>query len=158
MIKKIYALSLISTFIFCGCSSDKNEPNIKFSDISSAITDAAKFEDPSFEYLTETDTAQRYGISTDDIEEGIVYSTSNENKPDKIILVKARDENTLENVERALSSEVIGLTDSWENNEAEFKKVEEHVLKTTDNYVILIVSENASELEETFDSIFKPNA
>ncbi len=151
-IKTISAL-IISIFIFAGCQNSKSENNIVFSDMRDKLISTANFDNPSTEDLKDINTAQRYGISIDDIEEGFVYSTKNENS-DKIILAKTKGGASVENIEKAIANEVSGLISSWEDNVSESKKLKDHVLKTKDNYVILIISDDSAKLEDEFDNFF----
>lgn len=154
--KKLILCLFTSVLFFCGCTktNSKDTSNVALADISNKLIETADFDNAVIEDLTNTETAERYGISTDDIESGIVYYTSDEDKADKILIAKAKDEKALENVEKAFSAEIVGLADTWSNYEFENKKVEEHILKTQENFVVLLLSDDPDELEKTFDSFF----
>ncbi len=156
MTKKIISILTIIFIIsaFSGCQRDKSENDINFSDMQSKLISKANFENSTTDDLKDIKTAQQYGISIDDIEDGFVYATKNENS-DKIILAKTKGGASVENIEKAIANEVSGLISSWEDNSSESKKLSDHVLKTKDNYVILIISENSAELEDEFDNFFK---
>jgi len=156
MVQKIVSIFTIIFIIltFSGCQDDKSEDNINFSDMQSKLISKANFDNSTTDDLKDIKTAQQYGISIDDIEDGFVYSTKNENS-DKIILAKTKGGSSVENIEKAIANEVSGLISSWEDNASESKKLNDHVLKTKDNYVILIISENSANLEDEFDNFFK---
>ncbi|WP_250278686.1 DUF4358 domain-containing protein [[Clostridium] colinum] len=148
----------ILLFIFCflliGCS--KNElPNLSSEYILSVINKKITFENSVEEDLKQQSVAERYGISPNDIESGVVYYTKDEDKSDKIIIAKASSKDTVENIERALSTEIISVSDSWKHNEMEMSKIEKHILKTKDLYVIMAISNKAKEIENLFDSCFE---
>lgn len=147
-------LILILTFSLSGCAKD-DVPNISSEYILSNITKVVSFENAKTENLKEQDIAERYGISPTDLENGVVYYSSNKDKSDKIIIIKAVSKDKLENIERALSAEIIGVTDSWKANERESKKIEKHILKTRDVYVMFSISDKNKEIEEAFDKCFK---
>lgn len=152
--KKFLFLNFILIFILVGCKDDISH-NISSEYILKNITDVISFQNPKEEDLKKQSVAERYGIAVDDIENGVVYYTQDENSSDKIIIAKAKEKEKVENIERALSSEVVGLTDSWKNDEKESKKIENHIFKTKDIYVILAISDEAKEITKIFDDCFK---
>ena len=150
--KKI--LLLIFIVLLTGCSSSEL-PNLSSEYILSVINKKITFNNPIQEDLKEQSVAERYGISPKDIENGVVYYTEDEDKSDKIIIAKASSKDTVENIEKALSSEIIGISDSWKDNDIEMKKIEKHIFKTKDIYIIIAISDNSKEIEKIFDSCFK---
>ena len=156
MKKLLLLLTLITTMIsFVGCQKDtETAQNISLSEIQNKIIPIANLKNAEFKNLTDINTAQSYGISKDDIEEGFVYSTTDENS-DKIILVKAKGGPSTENVEKAIANEISSLISSWEDNSAETEKLKNHVLKTKDDYVLLAICENSDKIEKEFDNFFE---
>ena len=151
-IKKL--LFFILFILLVGCSKD-TLPNISSEFILNNITKKISFDNPIEENLKDQSVAERYGIAPKDIENGVVYYTEDEDKSDKIIIVKASSKDTIENIERALSSEIVGITDSWKENDQESKKIENHIFKTKDVYVIMAISDKSKEIEKIFDSCFE---
>jgi len=141
-------------FILLLLTSCKKEEaaDIPVKDLLSSMKSEVDFQNTKTEDITSIETAQRYGISTDDVEEGYVYYTTDETKPDKIIIIKAKDTDAVEDVQRSLSAEIVGLKKTWESNDTESKKIENHLFKTKDKYIILSVAENNSKIENIFDS------
>lgn len=148
--KKIILIAII--LALTACTKDKTETaDISTKELLSMLREDMNLENVKTEDITTLETAERYGISPDDVEEGYVYYTTNDTKADKLIILKAKDNDTLENVQRALSSEIVGLNDTWKNDETQRSKIENHLFKTKDKYVILAITENADNLEEKFD-------
>ena len=147
-------LFFISFILLVGCSKDIL-PNISSEYILNNITKKVSFDNAIEENLKDQSVAERYGIAPKDIENGVVYYTKDEDKSDKIIIVKASSKDTIENIERALSSEIVGITDSWKENDQEPKKIEKHIFKTKDVYVIMAISDKSKEIEKIFDSCFE---
>ena len=147
-------LFFISFILIVGCSKDIL-PNISSEYILNNITKKVSFDNAIEENLKDQSVAERYGIAPKDIENGVVYYTKDEDKSDKIIIVKASSKDTIENIERALSSEIVGITDSWKENDQESKKIEKHIFKTKDVYVIMAISDKSKEIEKIFDSCFE---
>lgn len=147
-------LLLIFILLLTACSND-TLPNLSSEYILSVINKEVTFDNAVQENLKEQSVAERYGISPKNIENGVVYYTKDEDKSDKIIIVKASSKDTIESIERALSSEIVGISDSWKDNDKEMKKIEKHIFKTKDIYVIMAISNNAKKIEKIFDSCFK---
>ncbi len=150
--KKI--LIIIFCFLLIGCSKDNNT-NISSQDILNNIIKEVSFNNSVQEDLKDQSVAERYGISPKNIENGIVYYTEDEDKSDRIIIVKAESKDTVENIERALSSEIVSISDSWKDNDLEMAKIEKHIFKTKDVYVIMAISDRSKEIEKIFDDCFK---
>lgn len=147
-------LIFIVSVSLSGCKQEVNT-NVSTKDIISSMQSIENFKNGVLEDLTTQEVAERYGITKEDLEEGFVYYPSGEERADKIIVLKVKDEASIENMERAISAELIGLTDSWKNDEYEAKKVEQHVFKTKDLYILLYVGENSDKIENIFDNMLK---
>lgn len=147
--KKV-VLFIFLIFLLAGCSK-KESKNADISEVMDNIKSAVKLDKSKQEDITSLETAERYGLSPDDIEEGSVYYTSDENKSDKIILIKAKNKDAVENIEKALAAEIVGLNETWGSNDKEARKVENHLLKTRDDYIILAVSDDVEKIENIFD-------
>ena len=150
---KIFLSLLISVSLFSGCGKSNENSDINFSELQSSLISKADFENSIMENLKDITTAKKYVLAIDDIEEGFAYLTNNENS-DRIILAKTKGGPSAENVEKSLGNEIAGLIATWEDDTKESKKLKEHVLKTKENYVILIISDNSAELEDEFDNYF----
>ena len=146
-------LALIFCLFLIGCSD--NLPDLSSEYILNEITKKVSFNGFEQEDLKEQSVAQKYGIAPKDIENGVVYYTKDKNKSDRVIIVKAKSKDTLENIERALSTEIVSLSDSWKDNKQEMKKIEDHIFKTKDIYVIMAITNKSKEVEKVFDDCFK---
>lgn len=156
LIKILFALTicLMSPILLTGCQKTNGvDSDVAFLDIQNKLISNANFQNSETKNLKDINTAQQYGVSIDNIKEGVVYTSNNETS-DRIILVKAKGGPATENIEKALANEVAGLLSAWESNSSEMKKLNNHVLKTKDDYVVLIISENSDTLENDFDNFF----
>lgn len=151
--KKLINIILISIFLISliGCKQDVNK-NISLKNLMSSMQSVENFNNGVLEDLTQQEIAEKYGITKEDIEEGYVYYPNNEERSDKIILIKAKDKSNIESVERSVSSEIIGITDSWKNNKDESEKIASHIFKTRDLYVLMYIGENVDKIENIFDN------
>lgn len=144
---------LICLSVLLSACSKKESKDVSVSDVIDKMKETAQFDEEYEEDFKDSDVAARYGISTDDVEEGKIYYSRDENKSDEIILIKAKNKDAVENIEQALSSEIVKLSNAWKNEENETKKVENHVLKTRDDFIFLVISEKPDEIEKIFDDM-----
>ncbi len=144
---------LIVVLIFSSCAK-KESTNVAVSDLMDRIKKEAAMKEPKEEDMKELKTAENYGISLDDVDEGKVLYSEDPKDADRIIVIKAKDESALQNIERAMTSQVISLSNTWgSNDKKEFEKVENHIVKSRGNYCIMIVSEKADEVKKIFDEL-----
>lgn len=150
MIKKIVSLIIILTFMV-GCNK-KEIADLSSQNILDNILKEVTFKNAITEDLKEQSIAERYGIAPNDIQNGIIYYTSNEDKSDKIIIAKAIEKDKLEKIERAFTAEIVGITDAWTGSKSESKKIDNHITKTKDLYTIVCISDEAKKIIEIFDN------
>ena len=151
-LKILLFLSLIISIFIVGCQKQKAK-DVSVKTVMESMIDFSDFSLGIKEDIKDQQVAQRYGINPKDVSEGIVYYSGEDTKADKIILIKAENKDSVENIERALGAEVIGLTDSWQDNQEESRKIEKHILKTKDIFVFLYVGNNPKKMEEIFDNM-----
>ena len=149
--KKIL-LFLLLILGLTGCSKNKVK-DVSVESILSNIESQYPINNSIKEDLKQQDIAERYGISPDDIEEGIVYYTEDKDKADRIIILKGKSKENMESLERAIAAEIVGRGDAWKNNETEAKKIDDHSFKIKDTYVILCISDNTDKIIEIFDNM-----
>lgn len=156
--KKLFTI-ILTFIIFTGCSlkSDDTKETVSTGEIINKLSSVAGFNETVTENIKEIETASQLGISPGDIEEGFICTPTQPPQseiPDKIILVKAKDEASLENIEKALQSEMSGINSAWEEDTVNKEKIENHILKTKNNFVLLAITEEYDMLEKTFDNFF----
>lgn len=151
-LKSTILIIICLSALFSACSK-KESKNVSVSNVIDKMKETAQFDKEYEEDFKDLDVSEKYGISTDDISEGKTYYSRDENKSDEIILIKAKNKDAVENIEQALSSEVVRLSNAWKNEENEAKKVENHVLKTRDDFILLVVSEEPEKIEKIFDDM-----
>lgn len=154
---------LVFLFLLVGCSDmsrdSSNQQVIESTKILEAInSNNILFESASIKNLKTQELANRYGIAVDDLKDGVIYFSTNENISDCIIIATAKDKDALEGIERALSSEIVSLSDSFKNNEEESQKIENHIFKTKNLTVLLAISDEKHMylIEEIFDNLLEP--
>jgi len=150
--KKILLLCILNLLVFTSCMG-RFDSTVEVAHIMNMIKSDLKWENAVDEDVKSIENAERYGLVLENIEEGRLYYSKNTENPDKVIIIKAKDEKAIEGIEKAFNAEVVGLSDAWKNNSKEVKKVDSHVSKTRGKYVTLIVAEDAKRIEKLFDSM-----
>ena len=155
--KKIFKtnLYLLALILVCGCSQTEN--NVEMSKIEERITGEIKIENPIVTDLRgNREVSERYGLPLNKIEDGFVYTCSEHGKnADEIVIVKVKDKKSVVEVERALESEITGLTSAWEGaDKTEYEKVQRHVLRSKGRYVMLAITSDNKKVEDVFKSLF----
>ena len=153
--KKLFApviILLVFVMTIPACQKNKSS-GIAVSDVMARVEATAGFEDPLREDITMPETAEKYGISGQDVREGLVLESSEKNSADIVILVRAKNDDAVLKLERALAAKAAGLTNAFEKDSEQRDKIESSVLKTRDDYVILIVCGNPEDIEKIFDEM-----
>ncbi|MGN1317488.1 MAG: DUF4358 domain-containing protein [Lachnospirales bacterium] len=147
--KKI--LFIILALIMTGCQKP-SASEVPIEEVIKEIKTQIIMTNAVEENLKNQKSAEKYGISTNSIIDGISYYSTDNNKSDKVILVRAKNKDEIQNLERALESVLISTTASWEENEEESKKIEKALLKTKDDCVILAISDEVDKIENIFNT------
>lgn len=151
MKKFIFILLLI---LLTGCSKPQSA-DTPLSEVLEEIKVIAEFENTKTDDLKNQKAAAEYGIDPSAINEGYVYYTTDEDKADEIIIARASSQSEVENVEKAISAELNTKTEAWKNNERESEKLENHVMRTIDDCVILAIGDKAKEIDQVFNQLNK---
>ncbi|MCC8014476.1 MAG: DUF4358 domain-containing protein [Eubacterium sp.] len=150
--RKIYfTLILTWCMLLTACSRPTIE-NTEAAEGIALLAAGTSLAEETVESLSDINIAERYGLNPSDIEEGYVITSSENGKPDKIILVKGKDRTSVENIEKSLSNVLINLTSTYKDYPEESKKIENHLFKTRDTLTLLAVCDNSKDLEEVFNS------
>ncbi len=106
------------------------------------------------------DKLQRlYNILPEEVESSILYIASTNIKADEIAVIKAKDVNNLAEIKEKISKRVEDKAKSFQSYlPDEYYLIENHVLKTKGNFVLLAISEDADKIEQAFDESLNSNA
>lgn len=146
--KKLIILFMLSFLTACTKPTAKETP---LSEVMLEIKEAVSMSEAAEEDLSDQKSAEKLGISTQSINDGIAYYSTAESNSDKVILVRAKTKEDIEKLEQALSAELTATTSAWKDNDTESKKIENSLLKTKDDCVILAISDKIDKIEEIFD-------
>lgn len=93
-------------------------------------------------------------ISKDALSEGIMLESQVNIKADKVIILKAKDESSVQGLKEGLEKIKAEQEESWKTYlPDEYKKVQDGVIKTKGQYLAYIVSSDATELEKVFNDM-----
>ena len=87
------------------------------------------------------------------VSEGYVYYSTDEDTSDEVIIARAASQDKVENVEKAISAELTAKTTAWQNNEKESKKIENHVMRTIGDCVLLVIGDKSNEIDQVFNQL-----
>lgn len=153
--RKISFILFSILILLCGCGKVQ-EKTADLHEVIHSLENISDFGNATEESLINQDTASLYGISSSDIKQGYVYYSTEQNRADKIIILEAKDKSSLEKCEKALAEFLNSQVNSWSNKESEYKKVQNHILKTNGNFVIFAIGTNTDKMEEIFDKACQP--
>ena len=142
--------------MLAGCSKPEAK-DIPLSDVMEEIKILAKFENSQTADLTDQKTAAQYGIDPSEIKEGYVYYSQDSDKADEVIIARASTQSDVESVEKAISNELNARTEAWKNNEKEAEKIENHIMRTIDDCVMLAIGDEAEAVDQIFCQLNERN-
>lgn len=148
--KKI--MLILSVIFLIGCSKQESK-DIPLNQVLEEIKVIAEFDNTQTEDLTNQKVAAQYGIDPTSISEGYVYYSTDDSIADEVIIARAASQSEVEEVEKAISSELSAKTTAWKNNEKEAKKIENHVMRTIGDCVLLAIGDKSMEIDQVFNQL-----
>ena len=152
MRKRIAIVGFILFFIIGGC--EKTNENVSLADFIEEVKKEANFQNGVLEDLKDVSIAQQYGINPESIKQGYVYYEKDAASSEKIVMLEAVDEKSLEGLEKAVQNELTGLNETFGENPDEGKKLSESFIKTKGNYVFLVNATEYKTLEKLLNEKF----
>ncbi|PEP91963.1 DUF4358 domain-containing protein [Bacillus toyonensis] len=160
---KLFNIKFVITIIICtitlgslsGCFGKKDNVNsLSATEIGEKIKHVTNLEE-----MKEWDSKKLqklYNIYTDEVESFVLYTAPTNIKADEIAVMKVKDMKNVENIKEKISNRIEKKSKSFKDYlPDEYFLIEKHVLKTKDNYILLVISKDADKVEKTFDKIFK---
>ncbi len=147
---------LLALGMLAGCSKPEAK-DIPLSDITEQIKVIAEFENAATADLTDRKTAAQYGIDPTAIKEGYVYYSQSEDKADEVIIARASEQSDVESIEKAISNELNARTEAWKDNENESEKIKNHIMRTIDDCVLLVIGDEAEAVDQVFCQLNERN-
>lgn len=162
MIKKrlkdiFYAIILCSLLIFIltSCSSSKpTDKNVSVKDINEKIKESVDISNMN---VGDSEKLEKlYDINSEDLEDFALYTPSTNIEANEILVMKVKDSSKMDDIKDKISARIDGQAANFKDYlPDEYYLIEKHVLKTKDNYILFVISEDADKIEKAFDESFK---
>ncbi|QUG41766.1 DUF4358 domain-containing protein [Psychrobacillus sp. INOP01] len=99
---------------------------------------------------------ERTGLDKELLAEGSMYISMFNINADEIIVLKAKDDKSVDTLKASLQKELDAQIQTWERYLPEqYEKVKNNVLKTKGNYILYVTYDNVDAVEKIFDEKVK---
>lgn len=97
-----------------------------------------------------------YNLNNNDIEDFISYAPKSNMDTDEILVLKLKDEKDMSIIKKEVKKRIDSQGESFKNYRPEnYEIIKNSVLEDEGKYLILIISKNASNINETIKKYFK---
>lgn len=154
----IFSLIIVFTAVLVGCGASETQGNSAKApsayNIGAQIK--ASIDLSEMEELSGSQKLQRlYDISSEDIEEYWIMTPSSNIKAREIVIIKAKDSDKVDDIVGKLEARIDRQANSFKDYiPEEYFLIQDSVLKSRDNFVLLVISEDPEAVEKIFDSFF----
>lgn len=148
------SLLLLLTGLFSGCSNAPKDIDLK--KLSEDLQTQIAFEDELVEI--EDSVLDNFYTFTDKdaVESYVIYKSASNATAEEIALFKVKDSSQVDAVKQSVETRVTDLHDRFESYvPAEIFKIDNAVIKTSGNYVLLVITTEFEKAEEIIDSYLK---
>ena len=148
------AVVLLIVALFSGCSSEPKE--IDLDKLAEDLKTQIGFEDDLME-IEDSVLDNFYTFSDKDaIESHVVYKSASNATAEEIALFKVKDSSQMDAVKQAVEARVVDLHDRFESYvPAEIIKIDNAVIKTSGNYILMVITTEYEKAEEIIDGYLK---
>ncbi|MCM1989815.1 DUF4358 domain-containing protein [Oceanirhabdus seepicola] len=161
--KKILSILMIAFVMisFAACGQKETVKDISIKEMVDKIAEL-----PTAQRLMKTDLStpsdenqyliDSMELNTEDLEEGYaIYSMINV-KSDMIVVFKAKDESSVENLKKVLDKTAENQEGIWSQYlPDQYEKVQNRIVKEKGKYLIYIVTDEPQEVEKIFDEMLQ---
>ena len=155
MIKRIcLAICLaVSMLTLYGCSSQsKSEPSAD----SIVLKIVDNIDSDTMVQLSEERIANYYDLDISDLLDYSIYVDGSGGFSDEVAVLKAKDSEHLDILKECVEKRVESQKKAFDGyNAGEYKKLEDYLLTSKDNYVLFVVSGDTDGAEKIFRDAFK---
>lgn len=149
-------LFLLAIGLFTGCSPSSKEkgiPNPSVAEIGEAIEKSVDLSD--MKQLDDTRIQRFYDIAPDEVDEFWGLISASNIKAQEVLVIKAKEPTDIDEIKEKVLNRVSEQAESFKDYlPEEYFLIENHVLKVKDNYIFLVISKDADNIEDIFDSFF----
>lgn len=152
---KLIGITVIIIALLSGCSSsNKTENEISINDIDQNIKESVDISN-----MVESDSdklKKLYDIDFEKIEDFKLYTAKTNIEANELLILKVKDKEDIDDIKEVIEGRIETQSNSFKDYlPDEYYLIENHILKSNGNYIIFIISEEAEEIESSFDKSFK---
>lgn len=150
--------ALLIVFTFGGCAKKGDEgaaKDISVADIIAAIEEKVDLD--MVEDLSKDETLEKnYYINLEDVAEAEIKTAMMNVKSSELAIIKVKDSSKVEDVKKSVEKRGEDLDKQWSTYlPDQHELVKNRIIKAVGNYVILIIDEEAEQIEEIIESKLK---
>ena len=147
-------LILTVALLLAGCASnDVSNKEIDMETVAADMVEATTFDEAPVK-VSESYASNHYDLTG--VESCVIYRNASGGKAEECSIFKAKDADSVETVKSMLESHLEDQKTAFENYvPAEIYKLDNAVLTTKGNYVMLVVASDGSQAEAVFDKAFE---
>lgn len=151
----------LAMVVLAGCSAGKNVPvkdiMAKVLEQVTSVKDLSSIDVTSKDLSAmDKDALTFMGIKTEDVEEGMVRFSMIGLQADEVIILKMKDKDSVTATVEAIKAHVEVKKESFKDYIPEnYTLVENHVLKTKGQYILLAISKDAEKITTIFEDSLK---
>jgi outer membrane lipoprotein-sorting protein len=136
--------------LLTGCGQ-KESSDVELAYVMEEITKEIDSRGYTLVNLSSQANAALFGLSSDKLSEGVAVYSKDSSEPDRIIIVRAKSKEEVQDVEFALQTHRTQLINAWTDDETQSEKLDDSLIKTRNDCIILAVASNTDKIEKIFD-------
>lgn len=141
-------------FVLTSCSPKKStDANISIKEMDKKIKESIDMINMNLG--DEEALKDLYDIDKDELEDFVLYTSSSNIKADELAILKVKDVEKVDEVKKNINRRIDEQTLKFQDYlPEEYYLIEKNILKSKDNYILFVVSEEAEDIEKIFDESF----
>ncbi|MFE5318346.1 DUF4358 domain-containing protein [Paenibacillus sp. NPDC056579] len=144
---------MISAMSGCSGKDDKTSEQLSATQIGKSIEQVVNLKEMKKGDLNKLQ--KLYKIDADSVDDFILYTSTSNVKADELAVIKLKEESQVESVKKKIKQRIEEQKMKFKDYRPdEYFLVENHLLKTKEQYVFFAVSKEVDSMERTFDSAF----
>ena len=159
--KKLFALLLSAALVLsvsaCGgaASSASDEKTMDIAAVAQQAVEATTYDD-ELTALSEKTAPNYYDLSFDGLEEYVIYVSATSATVSELAIFHCKDAAALDSAKAAVEKRLEKQRENYENYRPdELLRLDNALVKTSGNYLLLSVADDNTQAEEIFDNALK---
>lgn len=144
---------VLSTLSACSNPNSQNAKMPSVQEIGDKISQSVDLSEMI--QLDDKKVQKLYDINPDELDEYWIYISASNISAQEIAVIKVKESSSIESIKDKLSERIEKQSISFKDYlPEEYHLLENHILKTKGNYILLVVSKDADIVEDIFDKSF----